>query len=94
MNFPADFQSIQNRIAEINPKRYASSRNYINGAVTYLSPYISRGVISVNDVRKAILAKSNVDDAFKLIQELAWREYWQRMWQHYELGVLEDIKQP
>jgi deoxyribodipyrimidine photo-lyase len=94
MNFPTDLQSIQNRIAQINPKRYASSRNYIDGAVTYLSPYISRGVISVNDVRKAVLAKSNVDDAFKLIQELAWREYWQRMWQHYDLTVLEDIKQP
>jgi deoxyribodipyrimidine photo-lyase len=45
-------------------------------------------------VRKAVLAKSNLDDAFKLIQELAWREYWQRMWQHYDLNILEDIKQP
>jgi deoxyribodipyrimidine photo-lyase len=94
MNFPTDFQSIQERINQINPKKYASTRNYIDGAVTYLSPYISRGVISVNDVQKAILKKSNVDDAFKLIQELAWREYWQRLWQHYDLNILQDIKQP
>ena len=67
MNFPTDFQSIQERINQINPKKYASTRNYIDGAVTYLSPYISRGVISVNDVQKVILKKSNVDDAFKLI---------------------------
>ena len=94
MNFPTDFQSIQERINQINPKKYASTRNYIDGAVTYLSPYISRGVISVNDVQKAILKKSNVDDAFKLLQELAWREYWQRLWQHYDLNILQDIKQP
>ncbi len=94
MTFPTDLQSIQVRIEGINPKKYAATRNYINGAVTYLSPYISRGVISVNDVRKAVLQKSNVDDSLKLLQELAWREYWQRMWQHYDQTILQDIKQP
>ena len=45
-HFPAAFHAILNRIATIDPVAYSNSRNYLHGAVSYLSPYISRGVIS------------------------------------------------
>ena len=57
IDFPTDYQSIQNRIARINPVKYASTRNFIDGSVTYLSPYISRGIISVKQVMDAMLQK-------------------------------------
>ena len=44
--FPSTYAEILQRIRAIDPVKYGSSRNYINGAVTYLSPYISRGMIS------------------------------------------------
>ncbi len=40
--FPTDRASIEARIDAIDPIRYSKSRNYLDGAVTYLSPYISR----------------------------------------------------
>ena len=36
--FPLSYAEILQRIRAIEPVKYGSSRNYINGAVTYLSP--------------------------------------------------------
>ena len=41
-----NYDAILSKVDTINPVKYAHSRNYINGHVNYLSPYISRGVIS------------------------------------------------
>ncbi len=93
--FPTDYASIVERIQQIDPVKYAQTRNYINGAVTYLSPYISRGVISVHQVAGAIQKKGYTFlQMEKFLQELAWREYYQRVWQALGEKMFVDIKQP
>ena len=95
VQFPTDYRSILKRIDEINPKQYGRTRNFVNGAVSYLSPYISRGVISVKQIQESILRKV-YDPATieKFLQELAWREYFQRVWQAKGDALLRDLKQP
>ena len=95
VQFPTDYRSILKRIDEINPKQYGRTRNFVNGAVSYLSPYISRGVISVKQIQESILRKV-YDPATieKFLQELAWREYFQRVWQAKGDALLRDMKQP
>ena len=44
-NFETDYTAIVDKLDTIDPVVYAKTRNYVQGAVTYLSPYISRGVI-------------------------------------------------
>ncbi len=39
-------------------KRYARSRNHLNGAVTRLSPYIRHGVFTLAEVRDAVFQAS------------------------------------
>jgi len=93
--FPTDYNSILERINQINPIQYCKSRNFIDGAVTYLSPYISRGVISVKQVQDYVLAKGYSPATIeKFLQELAWREYFQRVWQVKGEALFEDLKQP
>jgi deoxyribodipyrimidine photo-lyase len=93
--FPTDMESIKARIDNINPIKYAKSRNFIDGDVTYLSPYISRGVISVMQIKDSILQRGyKLYEVEKFIQELAWREYWQRIWQNKGDNILSDLKQP
>ena len=81
ITFPTDLKSIFKRIDSIKPAAYAKSRNFKNGAVTFLSPYISQGVIHTKTVYEHIketgIAWYKVE---KLIQELAWRDYWQQQW--------------
>lgn len=93
MNFPTAYADIIDRINETDPGKYAAGRNYIDGAVSYLSPYISRGVISTKQVLDSLLAKGcNLDQIEKFIQELAWREYFQRVWQQLGDDMFDDIR--
>ncbi len=94
-DFPTSYQQIIERINHINPIQYRKTRNFINGAVTYLSPYISRGVISVKQVMDAVLQKGYKPYQIeKFLQELAWREYFQRVLQHAGDEIWNDIKHP
>jgi deoxyribodipyrimidine photo-lyase len=82
ISFATDYSSILERIENVDPIRYGKTRNFIDGDVTYLSPYISRGVISVKQVKETVLQKGYKPyQVEKFLQELAWREYFQRVWQ-------------
>lgn len=77
----------------INPTKYAHTRNYLDGDVSYLSPYIRHGVISLNEVRNHALGLSGEPkDSEKFIQELAWRDYWQRRYRHNPDDIWHDIE--
>ncbi|GAA4318290.1 FAD-binding domain-containing protein [Flaviaesturariibacter amylovorans] len=91
--FPTDLASIQARIDAIDPVAYGHTRNYTDGAVTRLSPYISRGVISTRQVLQRVLARGYRLHAIEsFVKELAWRDYFQRVWQ--ERDVDEDLRRP
>lgn len=93
--FPTDYNSIIARIDQIKPVDYGKSRNFIDGAVTYLSPYISRGVVSIKQIQNLLLEKGYHSATIeKFLQELAWREYFQRIWQVKGGALFENLKQP
>ncbi len=91
MNFPTKYHEILERIQQIDPIKYGETRNYLTGAVTYLSPYISRGVISTKMVLDAVLAKGHqVEEIEDFVKELSWRDYFQRVGQVRNLAL--DLK--
>jgi deoxyribodipyrimidine photo-lyase len=93
--FPTDYASILQRIMEIDPVKYAKTRNFHTGAVTYLSPYISRGVISTRQVYESLKARDyTLYQMEKMVSELAWRDYFQRVWQAKGDMLFEDLRQP
>ena len=93
MTFPTDHQSILNRLEQIDPVRYSSTRNHKSGALTYLGPYISRGVISTKQVFDHLLARSLPWTSIqKLLQELAWRDYNQQIWMAKGEAINSDLK--
>ena len=67
-------------LAAVDPQAYARSRNFLNGKITRLSPYIRHGMVSLNHVRNLALSRvSKKADAEKLIQELGWRAFWRKV---------------
>ena len=91
--FPSKYSDILNRINSFKPIKYGASRNYVNGSVSYLSAYISRGVISTKFILKTLLDKNyNPADIEKFIQELAWRDYWQQIWVSKGKLINSDLK--
>ncbi len=93
MNFTTNYDAIFKRIGEVNPVEYGRTRNFLDGAVTYLSPYISRGVISTKQVLNIILQRGyDTSEIEKFIQELAWRDYWQQVWVEKGNLINEDFR--
>ena len=76
---------------KIRPEQYAGSRNYLDGDVTRLSAYLRHGVLTLAEVRdRALRSVAGRDDARKLVNELAWRDYWQRLYFQIGEGIWED----
>jgi len=93
LEFATDYQTILEKAAKIDPVDYGRTRNYLNGAVTYLSPYISRGVISTKQVLEIVLQQGyKIPQIESFVKELCWRDYFQRVAQVKDLNV--EIKQP
>ena len=91
--FPASYKEILQRIDRIDPVKYNNTRNYMDGAVSYLSPYISRGVISTKFVFNELIERGfHAERMEKFIQELAWRDYWQQVWIHKGDAINSDLK--
>lgn len=88
------YTEILAKIQKINPINYAKTRNNLDGAVTQLSPFISRGVISTKQVMEVLIAKGyRVAQLERILQQLAWRDYFQRVAQtHSELWQTEITK--
>jgi deoxyribodipyrimidine photo-lyase len=77
----------------IDPVAYGQTRNHLDGAVTRLSPYLRHGVLTLAEVRRAAIARAgSASRCAKLIQELAWRDYFQRVWSVVGDEVWEDLE--
>jgi len=79
-------------LKKLKPAEYGRTRNYLKGAVTRLSPFIRHGVLSLNEVRNETLKVSSKREAEKFIQQLAWRDYWQRLYSDSPQIIWTDIE--
>ena len=86
-------QEAQKRINTLDVVAYSRNRNYANGSVSKLSPYFRHGCITLKEASDNVCAKHGAQ-AEKFVQELAWRDYWRRVW--YQLGnnIFSDIEDP
>ena len=95
MDFPTTLEAVLERIDQFDPERYARSRNFIHGGVSYLSPYLSRGFITVPQVVSRLNERGfGIGNAEKFIQELAWRDFYTRTWFQKGDQIFEDIRHP
>jgi deoxyribodipyrimidine photo-lyase len=93
--FETKLDKILERVEVIDPIEYGRTRNYKDGAVTRLSPYISRGVISTRFVLDSVLRRGFRSHKIeKFIQELAWRDYFQNVWRVKGDSINKDLKNP
>ena len=76
----------------IRPSAYARSRNFLDGAVTRLSPYLRHGILTLAEVRDAALRRAPATPIEKFVQELAWREYYVRAYEVLGDRIWDDIE--
>ncbi|NDH08432.1 MAG: DNA photolyase [Gammaproteobacteria bacterium] len=81
------------QLDNIDPIGYAHTRNFGDGKISGLSPYIHHGVLSLNEVRNhALTTCKQATQISKFIQELAWRDFWQRLLLDHPNWAWEDIE--
>ncbi len=103
--WPGGRRAAEQRLAAIDPRAYGTTRNHLDGAITRLSPYIRHGVLTLAEVREAVFAwlrehgygepgrqAEGRSIAGKLINELGWRDYWQRLWRLLGDGIWSDLE--
>jgi deoxyribodipyrimidine photo-lyase len=92
-NNPGHSEKVASLLAAIDVKRYGKTRNYVSGSVSELGPYVSRGVISTRMVWTYLLQRGHsFEEMFGFVQQLAWRDFFQRVWQGLGDGINEDIR--
>ena len=62
--------------------------------MSYLSPYVTAGVISQKRIVEILLKKFTIFDLKEYIFELAWREFFYSVWEYKGDKIFEDIKNP
>ncbi|MEB3322886.1 MAG: FAD-binding domain-containing protein [Synechococcaceae cyanobacterium] len=96
---PGGRRAAQAALRAIDPVRYGRTRNHLEGSVTRLSPYVRHGVLGLAEVRDAVLARlartgQPPAAGRRLLQQLGWRDYWQRIWRRLGDGIREDREPP
>lgn len=81
----------EQQLAKMDPVKYGKTRNFLTGAVTRLSPYLRYGVLSLAEVRDLVVGRARqIEPIAKLVNELAWRDYWQRLYVQLGDGIWRD----
>jgi len=95
VSFGTKLSDALEQLDALEPEKYGRTRNYTDGAVSYLSPYISRGVLSTRQVYDHLIDRGHdPKKCEKFIQELAWRDHWQLQWQAHGNDIDRDLKHP
>ncbi|CAN1496679.1 Cryptochrome/DNA photolyase, FAD-binding domain containing protein [Methylophilaceae bacterium] len=79
------------RLAHMQPLAYGKNRNFLDGQVTRLSPYLRHGCLNLGEAIQATkqLASSGAD---KLLFEFAWRDYWRKVWYAHGHAIASDME--
>ena len=97
--FLIEFDQVIEKINSIDTKSYASTRNYLNGAVSRLSPFITHGVISTKLITQTLLKREleslPLEDAYRRIEpfifQQAWRDYFHRLWEFHQSAIFSSL---
>lgn len=99
MNTPAidhffcEPDDISLRMEQIDPRAYDKTRNYLNGQVTWLSPFLTHGVIDTRSIADTVLESHKPKTCYRLLFELGWREFFHRTWQVTGDEIFNDMRQ-
>jgi deoxyribodipyrimidine photo-lyase len=80
------------RLNSLNLEAYKRNRDFLNGAVSRLSPYFRHGCLTLKEAADKLRKQYGIDSE-KFIYELARRDYWRRVWYKEGNGILNNIEE-
>ncbi len=92
-DFLCSHDNVLQLISQIDPRSYDKTRNYLDGDVTWLSPFTTHGIISTKTISDKVLETHKAKSCYRLLFELGWREYFHRTWQLEGDAIFGDMRQ-
>lgn len=80
------------RMNSLNLDAYNRNRDFLNGAVSKLSPYFRHGCLTLKEAADKLRSQHGIKSE-KIIFELARRDYWRRVWYKEGNGILNNIEE-
>jgi len=81
------------KLNSIDVVAYNRNRNFLNGAVTHLSPYLRHGCITLNEAFDSVKKRYGTE-AEKLMLQFAWRDYWRQVWIAEGNAIFSEMELP
>jgi len=81
------------KLNNVDALAYGRNRNFLNGSVTHLSPYLRYGCLTLNETFTAIKGKFGLT-AENLLMQLAWRDYWRQVWFTRGNAIYSEMEPP
>jgi deoxyribodipyrimidine photo-lyase len=78
-------------LSQIDPVAYSRTRNHLQGDVTRLSPYFRHGMLSLREAATDAISQAK-GGAHKFVFELAWRDFWRRVWIEKGDAIRKDLE--
>ncbi|HQN65103.1 MAG TPA: FAD-binding domain-containing protein [Methylophilus sp.] len=79
------------RLNTFDARAYGRNRNFLNGAVSHLSPYFRHGCLTLKEASDNLRSRFG-SDAIEIVGQLAWRDYWRRVWYLRGDSIFSDIE--
>jgi deoxyribodipyrimidine photo-lyase len=81
------------KLNSVDAVAYGRNRNFLNGSVTHLSPYLRHGCLTLNETFAAIKGKFGLT-AENILMQLAWRDYWRQVWITRGNAIYSEMEPP
>ncbi len=81
------------KLNSIDVVSYARNHNFLNGAVTHLSPYLRHGCLTLNETFDSVKKRFG-SQAEKLLLEFAWHDYWRQVWYAKGNAIYSEMEPP
>ncbi len=79
-----------------NPTKYGSQRNWLDGPVSRLSPYLRHGMLDVLEARAHLQAVhgGEPEKIEEFLRQLAWRDFFEKVLDYYGDALADDLEEP
>lgn len=79
------------KLQALNLSAYQKTRNYLDGAVSGLSPYIEHGLIQPDEILNFIDSENARIDAYHFLQQLSWRAFFEQKYLEDPSSIWKDV---
>lgn len=90
--YPGGRQAGLSRLQAFRVDRYGKERNFLDGEVSRLSPYLSRGCLELEEVRQWALQHPYSKSIESFVSELAWRAFFHLVYQEEGDRILNNLE--